>query len=152
MKLNSIWVVHDPTHISELIDILYEAKGPNELASLIIGTGLSQWKHERTTLYSEEGEARKDAESRMKKREKEAMTDPLASRVAARFAAEIHQAAKLQCDQEKDCKEPVSMIDNKGWTYCTKHGEQRKSAGVPCRKMKPAEIKKLEEGGTIKYA
>ena len=59
---------------------------------------------------------------------------------------------RLQCDQEKDCKEPVSMIDNKGWTYCTKHGEQRKSAGVPCRKMKPAEIKKLEEGGTIKYA
>ena len=73
MKLNNIWVVHDPTPDSELIDILYEAKGPNELASLIIGTGLSQWKHENTTLYTEEGEAKKDAEARMKKQKKQGL-------------------------------------------------------------------------------
>jgi hypothetical protein len=80
------------------------------------------------------------------------MIDPLAPRVAARFAAELRQAAQLKCTMEKDCKEPVSMIDNKGFTYCTKHGERRKAGGVPCRKLKPGEIKKLENDQPIRYA
>jgi hypothetical protein len=78
------------------------------------------------------------------------MSDPLAPRVAARFAAEIKKAETLHCDMEKNCKEPVSMIDNKGFVYCTKHGERRKM-DVGTRKLKPAEIKKLEKGESIRY-
>lgn len=61
-------------------------------------------------------------------------------------------ASKLTCDGEKDCKESVTHIDNKGFVYCKKHGERRKSGGVPCRALKPAEIKKLEADQTIRYA
>lgn len=71
----------------------------------------------------------------------------VSEKVAARFFA----AAQLHCDMEKDCKAPVSHIDNKGFIYCTKHGEQRKAGGTPCRALKPAEIKKLEAGETIRY-
>jgi hypothetical protein len=53
----------------------------------------------------------------------------------------------------KDCEKPVTHIDNDGYIYCEKHAAQRKSGGVPTRKLKPAEIKKLEQGQTIsKYA
>ena len=60
------------------------------------------------------------------------------------------RAAALSCDMEKGCKKPVTHIDNKGYTYCTEHGARRKST-VPTRKLKPAEIKKLESGQTIRY-
>ncbi len=61
----------------------------------------------------------------------------------------IRQAAvKLKCDMDKSCKAPVTMIDKKGYIYCTPHGMQRRM-GQPCRKMKTAEIKKLEQGGAI---
>ena len=73
-------------------------------------------------------------------------SDPRWKTADARQATE-----KLHCDMEKDCKEPVTYIDNKGWLYCTKHGEQRKG-DVRSRKLRPAEIKKLEEGQTIRYS
>lgn len=60
-------------------------------------------------------------------------------------------AGRLTCDMEKDCKKPVSHIDNKGYTYCSDHAATRKSGGVSCRKLKPTEIKKLEDGETISY-
>jgi hypothetical protein len=60
---------------------------------------------------------------------------------------------KPHCDMTKDCEKPVTHIDNDGYIYCEKHAAQRKSGGVPTRKLKPAEIKKLEQGQTIsKYA
>lgn len=57
----------------------------------------------------------------------------------------------LRCDYDHDCKAPVTHVDSKGWLYCTAHGERRK-AYQACRKLKPAELKRLEEGGTIRYA
>lgn len=68
--------------------------------------------------------------------------------LAQRIAGDSKET--LHCDMEKDCNSPVSYIDNKGYVYCAKHGEQRKAA-KPCRKLTPSEIKKLEDGGTIKY-
>ena len=56
----------------------------------------------------------------------------------------------LKCDMEKDCKENITHIDNKGFIYCQKHGEQRKAYNR-CRKLKPSELKKLQSGKPIKY-
>jgi hypothetical protein len=54
--------------------------------------------------------------------------------------------AKLHCDMKKDCEEPVSYIDNKGFVYCTQHGQQRKASGIPSRKLSPAELGQIENG------
>jgi hypothetical protein len=62
-----------------------------------------------------------------------------------------HEHVRLKCDMALDCQEPVTHIDNKGYAYCTKHGEQRKAYGTPCRKLRPSEITKLEQGGTTRY-
>lgn len=70
---------------------------------------------------------------------------------AVRSASETKVAETLKCDMEKDCKEPVTHIDNKGFVYCSKHGERRKAGGVPTRALRPGEVKKLEQGETVKY-
>jgi hypothetical protein len=48
------------------------------------------------------------------------------------------------------CKRLVTHIDNKGYVYCTCHGEQRRAAR-PCRALRPHEITKLTNGKPIKY-
>jgi hypothetical protein len=58
---------------------------------------------------------------------------------------------KLTCDMERSCTRPVTHIDHKGFVYCTPHGEQRRTNGTPCRKLRPGEIEKLESGQTIRY-
>jgi hypothetical protein len=58
---------------------------------------------------------------------------------------------KLTCDMRRDCTRTVTHIDNKGFVYCTSHGENRRTNGTPCRKMRPSEIEKLESGQTIRY-
>lgn len=63
MKLTSIWVVSDPSPVSELSDILYQTT-PERLPLHVIGTGANRWQYEHTTLYTNEAEARRDAESR----------------------------------------------------------------------------------------
>jgi hypothetical protein len=54
----------------------------------------------------------------------------------------------LTCDMEKDCKAPVTYIDIKGYVYCAAHGVQRQSY-QRCRKLRPAELKRLQAGGTV---
>jgi hypothetical protein len=66
----------------------------------------------------------------------------------AGFDAQGH----LQCDMKRDCAEPVTHIDNKGFAYCSKHGAQRKAGGVPCRALSPSEIKRLESHQTVRYS
>lgn len=55
----------------------------------------------------------------------------------------------MHCDMTKECLGAVTHIDSKGYCYCAKHGEQRKSSGNRCRKLKPAELAKLAKGETI---
>jgi hypothetical protein len=57
---------------------------------------------------------------------------------------------KLKCDMQTDCKKSVTHIDNKGFVYCQWHGNQR-NMYKPCRKLTQTELKKLENGETIKY-
>lgn len=56
----------------------------------------------------------------------------------------------LKCDMLVACKAPVTHVDNKGYVYCTGHGEDRK-LHLPCRKLRTSEITKLTNGLTIKY-
>lgn len=51
-----------------------------------------------------------------------------------------------------ECSGEVTHIDDKGYVYCTGHGERRRCDGVrKCRALRPAEITKLTIGQTIKY-
>lgn len=59
---------------------------------------------------------------------------------------------QLTCDMEKGCAASVTMIDESGWTYCTRHGNQRKGAGGKrCRLLSAAEKMKLIKGEPIPY-
>ena len=51
----------------------------------------------------------------------------------------------MRCDMERDCMEPVTFLDKKGYAYCQNHGNQMKAVGRSCRKLKPAEILKMEQ-------
>jgi len=58
--------------------------------------------------------------------------------------------AELRCDGADGCAATVTHIDNKGFIYCTGHGEARRS-WLPCRKMRAWEVAKLRAGETISY-
>lgn len=57
--------------------------------------------------------------------------------------------ATLTCDMVKECHEPVTHIDNKGFVYCTKHGVERRYTH-PCRKLRTHELNRLKRGETVK--
>ena len=52
----------------------------------------------------------------------------------------------LQCDGAKGCTHPVTRIHSKGWAYCEKH-----ATTLGGRKLRAAELKKLQAGQTIRY-
>lgn len=52
------------------------------------------------------------------------------------------------CQVHDDCTGSVTHIDQSGFLYCTSHGLQRR-ASQPCRKLRPHEITRLENGGQI---
>jgi len=79
MKLSKFWVVRDPSPESELGDILFSSD-VNHFASYCIGTGHSQFMHERHAIYTDAAEAKKDAEARLKSR-----SSKTAERVVERF-------------------------------------------------------------------
>jgi hypothetical protein len=51
----------------------------------------------------------------------------------------------LTCDMEKECGEPVTHIDEKGFVYCRKHGNDRKYS-MRCRQLTSKELKLLRTG------
>ena len=55
----------------------------------------------------------------------------------------------LKCLMTDDCNKAVTHIDDKGYPYCTEHGERRKNVR-PCRRLTKEEIKALTNGQTIK--
>jgi hypothetical protein len=52
----------------------------------------------------------------------------------------------VRCDMENTCCAPVTHTDG-SFIYCAQHAEQRK-AWKRCRKLKPAELKKIRETAT----
>lgn len=74
-----------------------------------------------------------------------------------------YENGKLQCDSAPEkfaelgdstgwgpCSGDVTHIDRKGYAYCERHGLVRRDAGVPCRKLRPAELRKLQRGEPLK--
>ena len=57
-------------------------------------------------------------------------------------------AAVLSCDMTQACTRPVAMLDQQGYVYCEHHGLVRRTH-QPCRKLRPAELRKLERGERI---
>lgn len=59
-----------------------------------------------------------------------------------------HDDGTLRCDMEDDCTKPVTHIDQKGYAYCEPHGIERRWY-VPCRKLRPHELRKLQRGEAL---
>ena len=56
----------------------------------------------------------------------------------------------LKCEMRDDCYEPVTMIENKGYIYCTGHGIARRDPPRNrTRKIRPAEMRRLLRGEQI---
>ncbi len=54
----------------------------------------------------------------------------------------------LGCDMKRECSDPITHLDTKGFIYCTNHGLQRRQH-QPCRKLRPHELKRLQAGQAI---
>jgi len=57
---------------------------------------------------------------------------------------------KLSCDMTADCERPITHLDEKGYIYCTPHGESRRGGGIRCRKLRPYELRRLEAGQQVR--
>lgn len=55
----------------------------------------------------------------------------------------------LLCDMESGCTGEVTMLDDKGYVYCTDHGLQRRGWRL-CRKLRPHELNRLRRGEPLK--
>lgn len=56
---------------------------------------------------------------------------------------------KVRCEQDRDCAEPVAMIDVKGFVYCAGHGKDIRRYVCRCRKLRPHELNRLKRGEPI---
>lgn len=64
MKLETIWVVRDPSATSTLTDICFEVRS-DRLYRYAIGCTLREWEREHHTMYTTADEARVDARHRL---------------------------------------------------------------------------------------
>lgn len=59
----------------------------------------------------------------------------------------------LHCDNmtgAPECVRPVTMVDEKGYIYCTECGLTRRWAGTRCRKLRAHELRRLASGACLK--
>jgi hypothetical protein len=69
VKLETVWCVTDPSPVSEMGDVLWNAT-PSDLRFAIIGDHIGRGRSFcGLTLYTTEGEARADAEARLRARD-----------------------------------------------------------------------------------
>lgn len=56
----------------------------------------------------------------------------------------------IKCDGW--CKQTgnVAMLDRKGYAYCVPCGHTRRENGIPCRKLRPWELRRLQKGLPLK--
>lgn len=60
------------------------------------------------------------------------------------------QTVVVKCDMDRDCKAPVTHIDNKGYSYCAEHAAERKF-WKPTRKLRTWELARMMAGKCIAY-
>lgn len=91
--LPKIWVVRDPSDISELADVMFEAN-PDTLGKIVFGTGLRQWIDENHTFHDSKDSALKDATARLGKMGKKAgRGEPLSLRHDYGFVGDLPEDA-----------------------------------------------------------
>ena len=82
MKLSALWIVRDPSPISEIIDILWE-QDLKELEHQILGAqavgGMGVCVTEKWAYYTSAEEAAVDAKARMARRDAKSTVTPLTS-------------------------------------------------------------------------
>jgi len=76
-RIDKFWVVRDPSPISVLVDIFFEAT-PKSIGRYVIGGGLPSWEQENHTFYADRGSALRDAQARLKNVQKQASALELA--------------------------------------------------------------------------
>jgi hypothetical protein len=54
-------------------------------------------------------------------------------------------SVELKCDMAEDCNSTITYVDDKGFIYCTAHGQLRQS-WRRCRKLRPHELARLRAG------
>jgi hypothetical protein len=77
-----------------------------------------------------------------------ATTNPRFDR--ARFLSACVPPRTLRCGMHAECVEPVSHVDEKGFTYCAGHGAARRTF-CRCRKLTATESRTLQSGGAVAY-
>jgi hypothetical protein len=77
-----------------------------------------------------------------------ATTNPRFDR--ARFLDACIPPRTLRCEMNFTCAEPVTHIDEKGFTYCAAHGVNRRNV-CRCRKLTATETRTLQRNGAIAY-
>lgn len=55
----------------------------------------------------------------------------------------------LHCEMSHSCESPVTMLDNKGFIYCTRHGLDRRDGYHYCRRLRAYEVNRLRKGLTV---
>lgn len=50
----------------------------------------------------------------------------------------------LKCDMTKECGEPITHLDERGFIYCARHGKQRQMS-MRCRKLNEKELAFIKE-------
>jgi hypothetical protein len=64
VKLDTVWLVRDPSPISVIEDICW-GQEVRRLERYVWGSGQGVWEAERTTMYSDREEAMADAKARL---------------------------------------------------------------------------------------
>lgn len=64
----------------------------------------------------------------------------------------IEHIIRVRCDMTDDCTAAVTMVDDKGYVYCERHGIDRRGVGTyrrRVRKLRPHELNRLNRGEKI---
>ena len=77
------------------------------------------------------------------------MCEPCQAIARENAAEDAAEGARVPtCDMVRDCREPVTHIDTRGFAYCTAHGLERRDS-QPCRKLRAHERRRLERGEQV---
>lgn len=63
--------------------------------------------------------------------------------------AEPTPEVTLRCEMDRECKDAPTMLEDKGWVYCTRHGMMRRGYSHRVRKLRPHELNRLKKGQQI---
>lgn len=112
-QIKKLWLVRNPSTLTESVDEICWEQDMRRLGVYVVGTGIRQYEYEEHTFYSNESEAKADAEKRLAKMQAAKAkgkshtdyVDPpphvrMARRVYARFFAEQQVTGSIDLHAE----------------------------------------------------